>query len=170
MGRRRWNVPSSCRRVRRRQSASNHLEDPEKSLLLAKPAMQVAHGGGPLIAVGSADYETILNWIRQGAPYGEEDDTGAVQVERIEVLPKSVVLDRNGKQQLLVTAYLSNGQQEDVSGQVLYVSNNPEVVEVSESGLVEAVQTGETAVMIRAAGHAVSAGFGGDFGTHRGLS
>ena len=137
-----------------------NLEDPEKSLLLAKPAMQVAHGGGPLIAVGSADYETILNWIRQGALYGEEDDTGAVQVERIEVLPKSVVLDGSGKRQLLVTAYLSNGQQEDVSGQVLYVSNNPEVVEVSESGLVKAVKTGETAVMIRAAGHAVSAGFG----------
>ena len=137
-----------------------NLEDPEKSLLLAKPTMQVAHGGGPLIVVGSGDYETLLNWIRQGAPYGEDDATGAVQVERIEVLPKSVVLDENGKQQLLVTAYLSNGQQEDVSGQVLYVSNNPEVVEVSASGLVKSVQTGETAVMIRAAGHAVSAGFG----------
>ena len=137
-----------------------NLEDPEKSLLLAKPTMQVAHGGGPLVAVGSADYETILNWIRQGAPYGEDDDKGAVRVEQIEVLPKSVVLDGNGKQQLLVTAYLSNGQQEDVSGQVLYVSNNPEVVEVSESGLVKAVKTGETAVMIRSAGHAVSAGFG----------
>ena len=64
-----------------------NLEAAEKSLLLTKPTMQVAHGGGPLIAVGSADFSMILNWIRRGAPYGEEDAAGAVRVERIEVLP-----------------------------------------------------------------------------------
>src|SRR5262249_42647860 len=40
-----------------------------------------------------------------------------------------------------------------ITDQVLYVSNNPEVVRVTPEGLVEAVRTGETAVMIRAAGH-----------------
>ena len=69
-------------------------------------------------------------------------------------------LDRNGKQQLLVTASLSNGRREDMTGHVHYQSNNREVVKVTSGGLVEAVNRGETAVMIRTAGQAVSARFG----------
>jgi hypothetical protein len=135
-------------------------EEPEKSVLLLKPTFSVPHGGGQRFALDSPDYETILNWIRQGAPYGEETGTQIVAVERLEIYPRSTVLDLEGTQQLLVTAHLSNGQQEDVTGQVLYVSNNPEVVQVTSEGLVKAVKTGETAVLIRAAGHAISAGFG----------
>ena len=63
-------------------------------------------------------------------------------------------------QQLLVTAHLSNGRLDDITDEVLYVSNNPDVVDVGESGLVKAKGTGETAVMVRAAGHPVSASVG----------
>ena len=137
-----------------------YREEPEKSVLLLKPTFSVPHGGGQRFALDSPDYETILNWIRQGTPYGEETGTQTGAVERLEIYPRSTVLDLEGSQQLLVTAHLSNGQQEDVTGQVLYVSNNPEVVQVTSEGLVKAVKTGETAVLIRAAGHAISAGFG----------
>jgi hypothetical protein len=137
-----------------------NLKEPEKSLLLLKPTMSVAHGGGLRFATGSADYETILNWVRQGAPYGEEGKAGSVEVERVEVTPREVVLAPQGKHHLLVTAYLSNGRQEDLTGQVRYASNNAEVVKVSSDGVVEAVRTGETSVLIRAAGHAVSAVIG----------
>ena len=65
-----------------------------------------------------------------------------------------------GKFRLLVTAHLSNGQQEDITDQVLYASNNSEVVKVDEQGQVAAVRTGETSVMIRASGYAVSARVG----------
>jgi hypothetical protein len=135
------------------------LDDPEKSLLLLKPTAQVAHGGGRRFSVGSADFHAVLSWIRSGAPYGAEDSTGSARVEKIEAYPKEAVLDTSGKQQLLVSALLSNGHREDITDQVLYVSNNPEVVAVNGEGLVRAVKTGETAVMIRAAGHAVSARF-----------
>ena len=43
------------------------LANPEKSLLLLKPTMAVAHGGGKRFAVDSDDYKTILGWIRNGA-------------------------------------------------------------------------------------------------------
>ncbi|MSO23072.1 MAG: DUF1553 domain-containing protein [Acidobacteria bacterium] len=137
-----------------------NLKEPEKSLLLLKPTMIEPHGGGQRFSRDSSDYETILSWVKRGAPFGEEGKQESVRIERLEVFPKDAVLDGTGKQQLLVTAHLTNGQQEDVTQQVLYVSNNPAVVEVNDEGLVKAVKTGETAVMIRAAGQAISAGFG----------
>ena len=38
-----------------------NLKEPEKSLLLLKPTLRVPHGGGVRFAVGSRDYQTILN-------------------------------------------------------------------------------------------------------------
>ncbi len=137
------------------------LKEPDKSLLLLKATMQMPHGGGQRLRPGSVDYQTILDWVRRGTPYGEEDQKESVAIVRVEVYPTQVVLDAQGKQQLLVTAHLSNGQREDISDEVFYVSNNPEVLKVSSSGEIEAVNTGETAVMIRVSGTAVSARVGG---------
>jgi uncharacterized protein DUF1553/uncharacterized protein DUF1549/Big-like domain-containing protein len=130
-----------------------NLKEPHQSLLLAKPTMSVPHGGGLRLNPDSTDYQTVLSWIRSGAPYGEETEKSGIRVDRVDVLPQDIALDSRGKQQLLVTAYYSDGRQEDITDQVLYVSNNPEVVRVTPEGLVEAVRIGETAVMIRAAGH-----------------
>ena len=136
------------------------VKEPKKSLLLQKATFDVSHGGGQRFTEDSSDYATILDWVRRGAPYGEESDQESVEIERIEVFPQEVVLDQQGKHQLLVTAHLSNGRREDITDQVLYVTNNPEVVKVGPGGRVQAVATGETAVMIRAAGQASSATFG----------
>ena len=137
-----------------------NLKEPEKSLLLTKPTMAVPHGGGQPLRPNSADYETVLNWVRSGAPFGEEGNKESVRVVRVEVEPGEVVLAPDGKHRLLVTAHLSNGQQEDISDQVLYASNNSEVVKVDEQGQVAAVRTGETSVIVRASGFAVSARVG----------
>ena len=136
-----------------------NLKEPQRSLLLLKPTFAVEHGGGQRFREDSSDYQRILNWVRQGAPYGEESEEQSV-MERLEVFPQSVVLDREGHHQLLVTAHLSNGRREDITEQVLYVSNNPEIVKVTPEGRVTAVKPGETAIMIRAAGKATSTGFG----------
>src|SRR6202051_410810 len=37
--------------------------DPGRSLMLAKPTQQVAHGGGLRIEPGSKYYTTVFNWI-----------------------------------------------------------------------------------------------------------
>ena len=135
------------------------LKAPKKSLLLTKATMSVSHGGGQPLRPNSTNYEAILNWVRSGAPYGEEGEASG-RVVRVEVEPDEVVLAPEGKFRLLVTAHLSNGQQEDITDQVLYASNNSEVVKVDEQGQVAAVRTGETSVMIRASGYAVSARVG----------
>ena len=133
------------------------LKEPEKSLLLMKPTMAVAHGGGPRFALDSRDYRTILGWIQAGAPFGEAADKGTAGIDGVEVFPHKFVLEPGGTQQLVVMAHLSDGRSQDISDQVLYSSINPAVVSVGNDGTVKAVGKGETAIMIRAAGHAVSA-------------
>ena len=136
------------------------LEEPERSLLLLKPTMSVAHGGGPRLEKDSADYQTILSWIRAGALYEEEKDQARrVAIERIEVFPRAAVLEPRGARQLLVNAFLSNGRREDITGEVLYTSNRSDIVKVTAGGLVEASGSGETNLIIRAAGHSATAQF-----------
>jgi hypothetical protein len=133
------------------------VKAPEKSLLLQKPTMQVAHAGGERFAVGSADYDALLDWIRRGAPYGEPD-AGAIR--KLEVFPAEAVLVPKGRHRLIVTALLADGRRRDVTAEVAYQAANPEVARVGADGLVEAVRPGETAILVRAVGQTADARVG----------
>ncbi|MBM3801396.1 MAG: DUF1549 domain-containing protein [Acidimicrobiia bacterium] len=135
-------------------------KDPEKSLLLLKPTMSVAHGGGLRLEAGSEDYRAILNWVREGAPYGEEPEQQGVRVERVEVIPAEAVLQEGQRLQLVVTGYLSNGKREDLTEKVRYLSNDEHVVDVSDTGMVTAKTLGETHILVRTPGHTLSADIG----------
>ena len=161
----RWIVEGGAFQVMSAEAAGEktprvNLKEPAKSLLLSKPTLAVPHGGGRRLKVNSPGYRTLLEWIRNGAPYGEEGSEESARIERLEVFPREVVLDRAGAHGLLVTAHMSDGRREDITGQVLYESNDSEIVEVDENGRVKANNIGESAVMIRAAGQATSARFG----------
>ncbi|MYC80791.1 MAG: DUF1553 domain-containing protein [Acidobacteria bacterium] len=132
------------------------LKQPENSLLLTKPTMEEPHGGGERLSRDSADYRTLVEWIRAGAPYGREEDHRAREIQQLEVSPRQPVIRVDEEQQLLVTATLAGGLTEDVTDQINFESNDPEVAEVSDSGLVRARQPGEAAVVIRAAGRAAT--------------
>ena len=136
-----------------------NLKEPEQSLLLLKPTLSIPHGGGKRFSLDSADYATLIEWIRRGAPYGEDTERGGAKVERLEIFPREGVLDLKGRHQLLVTAFLSDGRRRDVTDQAYYTSNNPEVAKVTSEGIVEAVRAGETTVIVRAAGLAAVAIF-----------
>jgi hypothetical protein len=60
---------------------------PEKSLVLLKPSMQMPHGGGRRLVKDSVEYQTILAWIRGGAPAPKETDP---IVTKLHVFPKRV--------------------------------------------------------------------------------
>ena len=136
-----------------------NLEQPDQSLLLLKPTFKIPHGGGKLIKLDDAEYQTLLNWIREGGRYTDESEDH-VEVVGIEVFPKEAVLDLEGKRQILVTASLLNGEREDYTHQVHYKSNNGDVAKVTDEGQVKAVAPGETTVVIRAAGHQTTATVG----------
>ena len=120
-------------------------EAPEKSLLLMKPTLQVPHGGGRRLDPAGPDYRALLQWIRQGAPYGN----GGPEIVRLEVMPRQVVLERERSQQLVVTAWLSDGSREDFTRRVRYRSTAEEVVEVDVDGLIRAREPGEATVLVQ---------------------
>ena len=64
-------------------------QQPERSLMLMKPALAVTHGGGQKLEVGSSDYQRIADWIAAGAPGPKADGP---RIERIEVFPPAAVL------------------------------------------------------------------------------
>ncbi len=124
---------------------------PDRSLLLLKAINAVPHGGGQRLTKESPEYRLLRRWIAQGMPYGSDKDPVVV---RIEVFPKRRLLAPGSRQQLCVTAYYSDGSVRDVTRMAQYDSNNAEVAECSETGLVETQDLpGDAAVMARYQGH-----------------
>ncbi len=120
---------------------------PDKSLLLLKAIGAVPHGGGKRLEADSHSYRLMRRWIKQGMPFGSDSDP---TVARIEVIPAERTMPRDGQQQLLVIAHYTDGHTEDVTSTVNFEANNPEMAEVSVSGLVETLDlTGDVAVMAR---------------------
>lgn len=135
------------------------LKQPEKSLILQKATATIPHGGGRRFKTDSPEYQDILKWVKDGAPFGPEVKAEN-RVVRLEVFPSTVALEANGQQRLLVTAHFADSRTEDFTHQALYVSNNRDVASIDETGIVKAKQLGETAILIRAAGQAISATVG----------
>jgi len=135
------------------------IQKPEASLLLLKATASVPHGGGRRFAADSLEYRSILQWVRDGAPFGPENDRKN-EVTRLEVFPPVVTLERTDKHRLLVTAHFADGRSEDFTRQALYTSNDKEIAKVDQSGLVSPGRLGETAVLVRAAGKAATATVG----------
>ncbi|HYO84154.1 MAG TPA: DUF1549 domain-containing protein [Bryobacteraceae bacterium] len=130
-------------------------KQPEKSLLLTKATAETPHGGGFRFAPDSLQYRTIADWIRQGAPYDTDD---SVRVTDLKVYPEERILSgKDSRQQLVAVATYSDGSIRDVTHLVQYSSNSPDTVQVDGKGMVKALQTGETAVMVRTMGKAVAA-------------
>jgi len=120
---------------------------PELSLLLQKPTGEVPHGGGVRLAAGSRDYHTIHRWIDAGTPRSVE---GEPQLQRVEIFPTHRLMKPAEQQQLIVTAFYSDGSSRDVTGQTTFQSNESAIVAVDSSGRVTAGPLpGESTLMAR---------------------
>jgi hypothetical protein len=124
--------------------------DPGRSLMLAKPTQEVAHGGGLRFDIGSNYYKTIYNWIAQGVPFG---DPAADTVRRLEVEPKEIFMKAPGESaSIKVTAIYADGGSRDVSTLAVVDSNVPDVATVADAA-VKGARTGEATVMLRYQGN-----------------
>lgn len=120
---------------------------PDRSLLLAKASAKLPHGGGHRIASDSPSYRLLRRWIEQGMPYGNPTDP---TVARIEVLPAERLMGRDSSQQITVVAHFSDGSTQDVTRTTSFDSNDTEMAEVDEKGLVTTAKlTGSVAIMAR---------------------
>ena len=105
---------------------------PTQSLLLAKPAALVPHGGGMRLAADSPDHELLLQWIRQGMPWGEAGSRRRWPASQ----PDGASARIRSQQQILATAIYSDGQERDVTAAAGYASNAAHVAEVDHSGVI----------------------------------
>lgn len=127
---------------------------PAASLMLAKPTMRVPHEGGQRLEEGSDAFATVVDWIAQGAPYG---DPRKDAVARLEVEPAEIFLDKPGTERSVrVTARYEDGSTRDVSEFAVLESNSTSTAQVTESGAVRGERVGEAAVMVRYEGKFVT--------------
>jgi len=121
------------------------LGDPGRSLVLAKPSGGVAHKGGLRFEVDSPDYRVLAEWIMAGAAPPDENDPKLVSVK---VLPEQSTLHPGDEQQLIVTAYYSDGRQEDVTRWARFSTADATVANTSSDGLVSVIGHGQGAIVV----------------------
>jgi hypothetical protein len=134
--------------VREDYGRRTSVGDPDASLLLAKPMMQVAHGGGRRLTKDDAAYTALRTWIAEGC---HEDAADAAHVVKLEVFPKSGrVLKRPAHtQQLLILAHFSDGSIRDVTRLSTFTTSDQAVATVQPGGLVVGHDRGEAALVVR---------------------
>lgn len=141
--------PDTDYRTLTREVHSRRIDrlQPEQSLLLKKPTMQLAHEGGRRLRVGDAQYEILRRWIAAGAP---DDGDTAPTPTALEVSPlRQVAYAPADEVQLTVHAVFSDGSRRDVAALAVYEPVDEDMVEVSPSGLVRRAATGETVILVR---------------------
>jgi Protein of unknown function (DUF1549)/Protein of unknown function (DUF1553) len=124
---------------------------PAESLLLKKASGLSPHGGGKRMTTDSDEYSLLKQWIAQGMPFGDADDP---VVQSIQCVPQARVMKPKSRQQLRLIATYSDGSQADVTRMALFESNDGEMAECTEGGLVvTSTASGEVAIMARFQGH-----------------
>jgi Protein of unknown function (DUF1553)/Protein of unknown function (DUF1549) len=120
---------------------------PEQSLLMQKATAKVPHGGGARIDENSPRYELLMEWIRQGC---QNDGIAAPKLQAFEVQPALGQVNPGDAQPLRAIAHYADGSQRDVTDLALYESNDPAMIEVGSTGLVNIKDIpGKAAVMVR---------------------
>lgn len=119
---------------------------PDQSLMLLKATGSIPHVGGVRTEVGSPYYELLRQWIADGVKF----DRDSARVARIEVTPRNVLVPRPGmNQQMIVTAFYTDGSQRDVTREAFVESGNIEVIEAGQHGLLHMLRRGEASVLVR---------------------
>jgi hypothetical protein len=122
--------------------------DPAKSLMLAKPSQEVAHGGGRRFAKDSNYYKTIHDWIAQGTPYG---DPALDTVIELRAEPKEIFMTKPGDTASLkvVARYQDNGER-DVTREAIIESNVPDVASIdADTSVIRGERVGEATLLVR---------------------
>ncbi len=121
---------------------------PEESLLVTKSIGAVPHTGGKLIEPGSASHHTLVEWIKNGAPYDADD---IPQPTSIEVLPKQFVLSgEDVRVPMTVRATYSDGTDRDVTPLTTFTTSNDNSVAIGKTdGLAVSTNRGEAFLLAR---------------------
>lgn len=117
--------------------------EPARSLLLIKPTGAVPHKGGVKIEPGSEDYRVLAEWIAAGQPEPRDNDP---RLDRLEILPATVILAPGKTQQFVVRGHFTDGRVEDVTRWAKFTATDSTVAKVDDVGKATAAGHGEAYV------------------------
>ncbi len=124
-----------------------NVMDPDSSLILKKPLMQVAHGGGQRLHSGDAPHRVLRQWVAEGLRLDPDD---AAELLEVRIAPgKRLFEDGADRQQLVVMGTFSDGSVRDITALTDFSSSNESVAKVNADGLVEKQGRGEAAILAR---------------------
>ncbi len=133
--------------VREAYNRRTNLYEPEASLMLRKPLMEVAHGGGRRLKKTDPGYEVLRDWIAQGCQVDPDD---APVCTKLEVYPTQRILMRPAHtQHVMALAHFSDGTIRDVTSRAVFSSSDDAVATVDADGLVTGLDRGEAAILVR---------------------
>ena len=128
---------------------------PDQSLFLAKAIGRVPHVGGARTPVGSPEHQTLLAWVRDGAPEHRGKTHGAVTNVRVEP-GETVRMDEPGTWQLRVVAQYADGHRRDVTRLASFKVNDDTSASVNHQGRVKLLSRAETDLIVRYGSHVLS--------------
>ena len=137
--------------VRDRHQRRTNMVAPEQSLFLLKPTMTVPHGGGKRLAPNSVEHQTLVAWLKNGAPVPKKEPA---TVTGLSVFPKQRVGKQGLSQQLRVEATYADGSVRDVTALALFDSMDESMLDVSDTGFVRTHGKGQAPIMVRFEGQA----------------
>lgn len=124
-----------------------NIMQPEESLLLKKPLMEVGHGGGRRLTKGGPAHTVLREWIAEGM---RRDPAGAPTLQKIEIYPSQRVLHEGSpQQQTMVVGTFSDNTTRDLTALTDFSSSDENVASVSTVGLVTKNGRGESAILAR---------------------
>ena len=125
----------------------SNVLSPDNSLLLQKPLMEVAHGGGRRLGYGDPSHLVLKQWIAEGMKVEAQD---APQLVSIEVFPKPRVLrDGADLQQLHVNGHFSDGSVRDITALTAFDTSDESIARITPSGVVTREGRGEATILAR---------------------
>ncbi len=121
------------------------VDNPEASLILAKPTLAQPHKGGKRLDADSWAYRLLVRWIEAGAKGVGADP---VRFDRLEVAPSELNFTSDGaKIPLKVLAYWADGAVEDVTCLTRFRTNDESIAEVDADGVVSSRGPGDTHII-----------------------
>jgi len=125
----------------------SNVLNPDDSLLLQKPLMEVAHGGGRRLGYNDPCHVVLRQWIAEGMKVQAAD---APQLVQIEVFPKPRVLrDGADQQQLHVTGHFSDGTVRDITALTAFDTSDESIARITPTGVVTREGRGEATILAR---------------------
>ncbi|HCP14099.1 MAG TPA: hypothetical protein DIT89_17325, partial [Planctomycetaceae bacterium] len=125
----------------------SNVLNPADSLLLRKPLMEVAHGGGRRLGYNDPSHVVLRQWIAEGMKVAPE---GTPTLVSIELFPKPRVLrDGADRQQLLVNGHFSDGSVRDITALTAFDTSDESIAAITPTGVVTREGRGEATILAR---------------------